>query len=355
MDLSIAAILAQDGITSGAVYALLALALVLVFSVTRVIFIPQGEFVAFGALTLAAIQADKFPLSATLLVALGVLSFVQETVMLLIGRNGASQAEAALVRRIGLALLKFVLLPVAIYGVARLYGHAALAMPLQVLLTLAIVVPMGPMIYRLAFQPLAEASTLVLLIVSVAVHYALIGIGLLMFGAEGSRTTSFSDARFEIGSLTVSGQSCVIIVVSLLLIVALYLYFERTLSGKALRATAVNRLGARLVGIGTTQAGRLAFTLAAALGALCGILIAPLTTIYYDSGFLIGLKGFVGAIIGGLGSYPVAAAGALLVGLLESYSSFWASAFKEVIVFTLIIPVLLWRSLISKQIDEGDQ
>jgi branched-chain amino acid transport system permease protein len=137
---------------------------------------------------------------------------------------------------------------------------------------------MGPMIYRLAFQPLAEASTLVLLIVSVAVHYALIGIGLLMFGAEGSRTTPFSDARFDIGGLTVSGQSCVIIVVSLLLIAALYIYFERTLSGKALRATAVNRLGARLVGIGTGQAGRLAFTLAAALGALCGILIAPLTT-----------------------------------------------------------------------------
>ncbi|NKI71506.1 branched-chain amino acid ABC transporter permease [Collimonas pratensis] len=353
MDLSIAAILAQDGITSGAVYALLALALVLVFSVTRVIFIPQGEFVAFGALTLAAIQADKFPLSATLLVALGALSFIQEAVMLLAGRNGESRAM--LVRRSSLALLKFVLLPLAIYGVARLYGHASLAMPLQVLLTLAIVVPMGPMVYRLAFQPLAEASTLVLLIVSVAVHYALIGIGLLMFGAEGSRTTSFSDARFDIGGLTVSGQSCVIIAVSLLLIVALYLYFERTLSGKALRATAVNRLGARLVGIGTTQAGRLAFTLAAALGALCGILIAPLTTIYYDSGFLIGLKGFVGAIIGGLGSYPIAAAGALLVGLLESYSSFWASAFKEVIVFTLIIPVLLWRSLSSKQIDEGDQ
>jgi branched-chain amino acid transport system permease protein len=353
MDLSIAAILAQDGITSGAVYALLALALVLVFSVTRVIFIPQGEFVAFGALTLAAIQADKFPLSATLLVALGVLSFIQEAAMLLAGRSGESRAT--LVKRGGLALLKFVLLPFIVYGVARLYGHASLAMPLQVLLTLAIVVPMGPMVYRLAFQPLAEASTLVLLIVSVAVHYALIGIGLLMFGAEGSRTAPFSDARFDIGGLTVSGQSCVIILASLLLIVALYLYFERSLSGKALRATAVNRLGARLVGIGTAQAGRLAFTLAAALGALCGILIAPLTTIYYDSGFLIGLKGFVGAIIGGLGSYPIAAAGALLVGLLESYSSFWASAFKEVIVFTLIIPVLLWRSLSSKQIDEGDQ
>jgi len=351
MDLSIAAILAQDGITSGAIYALLALALVLVFSVTRVIFIPQGEFVAFGALTMAALQADRFPLSATLLVLLGILSFVQEAWCIFSTRESRLSAG----RRIPLGFMKFVLLPISIYALARLYGHASLPMALQVLLTLSIVVPTGPMIYRLAFQPLAGASTLVLLIVSVAVHYALIGIGLLMFGAEGSRTMPFSDARFEIGGLAITGQSVVIVGVSGVLILALYVYFERTLSGKALRATAVNRLGARLVGIGTTQAGRLAFTLAAALGALCGVLIAPLTTVYYDSGFLIGLKGFVGAIIGGLGSYPIAAAGALLVGLLESYSSFWASAFKEVIVFTLIIPVLLWRSLSGKHVDEEEQ
>src|SRR4051794_23996223 len=77
MDLSIAAILAQDGITNGAGYALLAL--VLVFSVTRIIFIPQGEFVAFGALTLAAIQSTRFPHTATLLVALGALVFIKES------------------------------------------------------------------------------------------------------------------------------------------------------------------------------------------------------------------------------------------------------------------------------------
>ncbi len=351
MDLSIAAILAQDGITTGAIYALLALALVLVFSVTRVIFIPQGEFVAFGALTLAAMQSEKFPQSATLLVALGILTFMQEAVSIL--RIAERRRTAA--RSLPLALAKFILLPVAIYLVTKAVAGPTLPLPLQVLLALAIVVPMGPMIYRLAFQPLAEASTLVLLIVSVGVHFAMIGLGLVMFGAEGSRTTPFSDARFEIGALAISGQSLVIAGVSLALIVALYLYFERTLSGKALRATAVNRLGARLVGIGTTQAGRLAFTLAVAMGALCGVMIAPLTTVYYDSGFLIGLKGFVGAIIGGMGSYPIAAAGALLVGLLESYSSFWASAFKEVIVFTLIIPVLLWRSLTSKHVDEGEE
>ncbi|HEX2531107.1 MAG TPA: branched-chain amino acid ABC transporter permease, partial [Burkholderiaceae bacterium] len=297
MDLSIAAILAQDGVTSGAIYALLALALVLVFSVTRVIFIPQGEFVTYGALTLAAMQSDKFPLSAALLVALGILAFVQESIAIL----SIAERRHTMARSVPLAFAKFVLFPVAIFLLAKAYAGAALPLVLQVLLTLAIVVPMGPMVYRLAFQPLAEASTLMLLIVAVAVHFAMTGIGLLMFGAEGARTTAFSDARFEIGALAVSGQSLVIIGVSVALIVALYLYFERTLSGKALRATAVNRLGARLVGIGTTQAGRLAFTLAAAMGALCGVLIGPLTTVYYDSGFLIGLKGFVGAIIGGLG------------------------------------------------------
>ena len=94
--------------------------------------------------------------------------------------------------------------------------------------------------------------------------------------------------------------------------------------------------------------------LAALLGTFSGLLIGPITTIYYDTGFLIGLKGFVAAIIGGLASYPLAAAGAVLVGLLESFSSFWASAFKEVLVFTLIIPVLLWRSFNSHHVEDEE-
>ena len=146
----------------------------------------------------------------------------------------------------------------------------------------------------------------------------------------------------------------IIFAVSIVLMVALFLFFERTLRGKALRATAVNRLGARLMGISTTSAGKLSFGLAAFIGALSGLLIGPTTTIFYDSGFLIGLKGFVAAIFGGLASYPAAALGALLVGLLESFSSYYASAFKEVIVFTLIIPVLLWRSFQRGHDDEEE-
>jgi len=85
-----------------------------------------------------------------------------------------------------------------------------------------------------------------------------------------------------------------------------------------------------------------------------GVLIGPTTTLYYDSGFIIGLKAFVGAIVGGLVSYPGTALGALLVGTLESFASFWNSALKEVVVFSALIPVLLWRSLSLGQVDEED-
>jgi len=345
MDFQIALILGQDGITNGAIYALLALALVLAFSVTRVIFIPQGEFVAYGALTLVALQAGRLPGTLWLLLAAGAL------VALI---DGVAAIRARAWRRLVPISGWNLALPLALWALLRALPLPSLPMPAQIALALAVVVPLGPMIYRLAYQPLAEASVLVLLIVSVAVHVTMVGLGLVAFGAEGSRTPPFTDGRFELGNLTVSLQTLWVIGCSLALIVLLYLLFERTLYGKALRATAVNRQGARLMGIPTALAGRLTFLLCALIGAFSGVLIAPITTVYYDTGFLIGLKGFVGAIIGGLVSYPVAAVGAVLVGLLESYSSFWASAYKEVIVFTLIIPVLLWRSLTTHHVEEEE-
>ncbi len=345
MNLQIAMLLGQDGVTNGAIYALLALALVLVFAVTRVIFIPQGEYVALGALTLASLQAGKTPGTVWLLLGAGALVTAVEAAIAV--RSGRRRHLASVVGW-NLAYPAAAALAVALLDLRSLPQAA------QVGLALLLVVPLGPMVYRLAFQPLAHASVLVLLIVAVAVHFALVGLGLLIFGAEGSRTQPFTDARFDLGIVSLNGQALWVVGASIALIVLLYLFFERTIYGKALRATAMNRTGARLMGIPTVLAGKLAFLLVALIGALSGVLIAPLTTIYYDTGFLIGLKGFVGAIVGGLASYPAAAAGALLVGLLESFSSFWASAFKEVIVFTLIIPVLLWRSLATRRVDEDE-
>jgi branched-chain amino acid transport system permease protein len=346
MDFSIATLLAQDGITNGAIYALLALALVLVFAVTRVIFVPAGEFVTYSTLTLAALQLGKPPGTIGLLIGAAALASAMEVV-------GAWRENAW--RTLPRRLLLYLVLPLAVVGAVYVASPLRLALPVQIGLTVAIVTMLGPLLYRVAYQPLADASVLVLLIVSVAVHFVMLGLGLWFFGAEGSRTPALTDTSFTFGDVTVSGQSLLVLTFSLLLIGALYLFFDRTLYGKALRATALNRVGARLVGISPNLAGSLTFTLAALLGGASGVLIGPITTIYYDSGFLVSLKGFVGAIIGGLASYPLAAAGSLLVGLLESFSSFWASAYKEVIVFTFLIPVLLWRSLTTHHDEDENE
>lgn len=344
MDLTIAAILGLDGLTNGAIYALVALALVLVFSVTRIIFIPQGEFVAFGALTLAALQLGKVPGTLWLLLMMAVGAAVLDLVQGLRERRPAP--------RLALGLLRTLALPVALAGLVPLLLRGQPPLWLQVAATLAIVTAMGPLLYRLAYRALSSASVLTLLIVSVGVHFALTGVGLVFFGAEGYRTPAFWDARFDVGPLSLTGQTLIIFAASVLLIVAMFLFFERTLVGKALRATSVNRTGARLMGISGDAAGSLSFTMAAFIGALSGLLISPSTTIYYDTGFLIGLKGFVAAVFGGLASFPMALSGAIGVGLIESFGSFWASAFKEVIVFTVILPILLWRSFVDPHHEE---
>lgn len=344
MDLTIASILALDGLTNGAVYALLALATVLLFAVTRVIFIPQGEFVAFAALTVAMFQLGRVPGTVWLLLLLAGAAALLDAV------EGWRRGRGA--RALALKALRTLTPPLVAAGLAIWLGPRQPPLAVQALLTLALITPMGPLIYRLAYRSLADASVLVLLIVSVGVHFALTGSGLLMFGAEGFRNPSFLELRLALGPLTLSGQALIIFAASGALIVLLWLFFERTLAGKALRATAVNRLGARLMGISSDTAGALSFAMAAFIGALSGLLIGPTLTVVYDSGFLIGLKGFVAAVFGGLASYPLAFVGALGVGLLESFGSFWASAYKEVIVFTAILPVLLWRSLRDRHTED---
>lgn len=345
MDLSTVLILGQDGFTNGAIYVLISVALILVFGVTRVVFIPQGEFVSYGALTLASLQVGHMPGTVWLLLILGAIAAIMETVRLV---------SAGALRELPGAIALTLAPPLAIALLVKYCVPLHLALGWQVLLAMLIVTPLGPLLYRVAFRPLADATVLVLLIAAVAVHFALVGLGLLFFGAEGVRTPPFSDAQMTFGTISVSGQSLWVYATSLAFILLLAWFFSKTLYGKALRAVAFNRNGARLVGISPHLAGTFSFGLAAAIGCLSGVLISPITTIYYDSGFLIGLKGFVGAIVGGMSSYPLAAFGAIVVGLLESFSSFWFSGYKDVIVFAAIIPFLLWRSLSSVHYEEEE-
>lgn len=344
MDFTIAAFLMQDGLTSGAVYALLGLALVLVFSVTRVIFIPQGEFVAYGAMTLSLLDTGRFPPTAILLMVFGAAAFLLD----LWEYRGRYNA-AALLRSAAINLA----LPGAIYALALVLAPLQAGPLVKALLTVLIIAPMGMYVYRIAFRPLADAPVLVLLIVSVGLHLAMMGLGLVFFGAEGLRAQPLSNGVYMLGFLPVTAQSLWIYGITIAIIVGLYVFFEHTLLGKALRATAINRLGARLVGVRTQLTGVTAFVLAATIGAVSGILIGPITTIYYDTGFIIGLKGFVAAIIGGLASFPVTAVAAIGVGIIEAFTSFYASAYKEIIVFSLIIPVLIWLS-ITTAVHEDD-
>jgi len=335
--------LVQDGITNGAIYALLGLALVLVFAVTRVILIPQGEFVTYGALTYASLASGQMPGTAKLAVAMGAAAFLLD---LFAARRTLHKARTARAFIVDIALPAIVL-ALTVFAVGRHPPNA-----ISIMLSLAIVALIGLFLYRLAFQPLAHTSVLVLLIASVGCHLAMQGLGLLFFGAEGQRGPTVADTALNLGPLRFTGQSLAVYAITVAFIGALWLFFGLTLYGKALRATAVNRLGARLAGIRTTLSGQIAFLLASMIGALSGILIVPITTLYYDTGFLIGLKGFIAAIIGGLVSYPVTAIAALIVGMVEAFSSFYASNFKEVIVFTLLLPVLLLRSLAVPEAEE---
>ena len=213
MNFDIALLLAQDGITNGAIYALLALALVLVFAVTRVIFIPQGEFVAYGALTLAALQAGKLPGTLWLLLAGRCAGRADR------GRGAASDAAVAAPGR-GRCC-----------GISR-YPLALLAAAARCLPAtdwpMAAADPAGAGDRRAAraddlspgLPAAGRGAVLVLLIVSVAVHFVLVGLGLLMFGAEGSRTRPFSEGSARARRADRHGQSLWVIGCSLALIVA---------------------------------------------------------------------------------------------------------------------------------------
>ncbi|WP_441243172.1 branched-chain amino acid ABC transporter permease [Tardiphaga sp. 768_D3_N2_1] len=343
MNTTILLFLLQDGITNGAIYALLGLALVLVFAVTRIILIPQGEFITFGALTYASLSAGQMPGTIKLAVAMGVVAFAFDLFTF---------RKALHAKRVLRSIAVNILFPLAIWGVMWALGGRPGNIALNIALSLLIVAAIGLYLYRIAFQPIAHTSVLVLLIASVGCHLALQGFGLVFFGAEGQRGPAISSDAITIGALRFTGQSIAVYGITIALIVGLWLFFGYTLYGKALRATAVNRLGARLSGIRTSLSGQIAFLLASVIGAISGILIVPITTLYYDTGFLIGLKGFVAAIIGGLVSYPLTAAAAILVGCVEAFSSFYASNYKEVIVFTLILPVLVLRSLAAPEVEE---
>ena len=348
MNAGIAIYLIQQGVTNGAIYCLIALALVLVFSVTRVILVQAGEFVSFGALTLYVLQQGRVPelawFTALACLAAGLRDFTRFMRERRAGRAGAGLwwswfACAALVPLLDV---------LAVHD-----GANAAVLMACALLT---VVPLAPAMYRLVYQPVARSSVLVLLIVSVACHFVLNGVALMVFGADGARTLKWVHGDVQLFGQSISYERMSVIAIALALMGALYTFTRWTLRGRALRAAASNRRGSAIVGIGTDEAGTTAFAIMGLICAAAGILMSPFVTIYFDSGFTLSLKAFIGATVGALSSFPLAAAGALGLGIFESLIAFWSSAYQQAWVFAVMVPILLLCSLRSTQfLDDEDE
>lgn len=269
-----------SGLSTGSIYALVALGIVIIYSVTGIINLAQGEYAMLGAMFAVTFAEWGAPL---------LLAFVA-----------------------------------------------------AILVTILV----GLLIERLTVNPVRTASPVTLIIITVGVSIIIRGIALLIWGTMPHSLPEFTPgAPLHIFGAIVSRQRLWIVGTTAVVLLFLSYLLERTLLGKALRACAINQLAASFMGIGPGQMARFAFGLSGALGAAAGIVIAPLTLVSYDMGLMLGLKGFVAAVIGGLVSTPGAVIGGLLLGVLESLAAgLLSSGMKDAIAFLVLFVVLLWRA-----------
>lgn len=287
-----------DGLRAGTIYALIALGFVTVFSVTGIINFAQGAFVMLGALIAVSINNSEL-----------------------------------------LALSPLPKLVVAVFG--------------AVLLTTLI----GFLVERLAIYPARHASSLTLIIITVGVYIALQGSGQLIWGTDSYVLPAFttleqSDETVRLGNVIVKGQSFWIWGTTAVAMGLLYYFFDKTIWGAGLRAAASNKLAARLMGISPNKMSALSFALAAAIGAVAGVVLAPATRPIYDMGLVLGLKGFVAAIMGGLVNPPAAVLGGLMLGVIENVGAGVTKAgLKDIYAFIILILILILRpqGILSRQ------
>lgn len=224
---------------------------------------------------------------------------------------------------------------------------AQAGLPYPVALMLAILVPaiVGVLLEKLAIEPVKGAETVTLIIITIGASLVIRGLVQVFLGKATHSLPAFSgDTPIHVLGATLMPQSLWVLGVTALVVVALWYFFNRTLQGKAMLATSFNRLAAELVGINTSWVLFMSFAMSAALGALGGILVTPITLTSYDAGIMLGLKGFVAAVVGGLGSGLGAVLGGLLVGVLEAMGAgYISSSYKDAMPFVLILLILFFK------------
>ncbi len=230
----------------------------------------------------------------------------------------------------------------AAYGFHSLAG---LPVTLAVVLAIVVVTAIGAAFERLTIYPLGEVHPMTLIMITIGGSIVFKGATLLLLGKDSVRVPSFSgEAPIQLGPATIPQQGLWVIAIAAAVVLSLEVFFRRTLAGKAMRAAASNRYAASLMGIDVRRIVLLSFALSAALGAVAGAIIAPITLAAFDRGTMLGLKGFSAAVVGGLGSGLGGIVGGLILGVLESLvAGFVSSGYKDAIAFCLLIAMLLVR------------
>ncbi|MCG5495747.1 branched-chain amino acid ABC transporter permease [Ectothiorhodospira variabilis] len=278
------------GVTTGAIYALVALGFTLVYNASHVINFAQGEFIMIGGMATLAFMAMGLP------------------------------------------------------------------MPLAIAMAILLAAVLGALLHRFAIATARQADVVTLIIITIGAAIFLRGIAQVIWGKEYHALPSFSErASIEVMGAVMYTQSLWVLGIATVLVLVLALFFKRTLLGKAILATCMNKQAARLMGVRIQFVVMLAFTLAAILGAVAGAVAAPITLTSYDIGIMLGLKGFVAAAIGGLGSGVGAVVGGLLLGIAEAMTAGYISSdYKDAVAFLLILVILLFmpRGLFGSRVAE---
>lgn len=228
-------------------------------------------------------------------------------------------------------------------GMVTVFAHAAgVPLPLAALLAIVVAVATGLAVHRFAIEPARGANAVTLIIITIGASILIRGLAQITFDKQFHRFPAFSgEDPIAVLGASILPQSLWVLGGAALTVAALWLFMERTLLGKAVRATAANRLAARLVGIDTALVLALAFGVSGAIGALAGILVTPITLTSVTVGTLLALKGFAAAMLGGIGNPIGAVAGGLVLGLLEALAAgFLSSTYKDAVAFVVIIAVL---------------
>jgi branched-chain amino acid transport system permease protein len=239
---------------------------------------------------------------------------------------------------------------------AALMTSQGMPLPLAIAIAVAAAALGGLLVEKLAIEPAKNAEVVTLIIITIGASLFIRGLVQVSLGKGTHALPAFSgDQPIELLGATLLPQSLWVLGVTLVIVAVLAWFFTRTLQGKAMLATSHNKLAAQLVGINTKMILLASFGLSAALGALGGILVAPITNTSYDVGIMLGLKGFVAATLGGLGSGAGAIVGGLLLGLVEAMTAgYISSSYKDAVPFVLILVVLFFmpRGLFGAKVTE---